>query len=202
MSPDAQAATIIGLGDFVSPIVLDFESLAAGPISGMDVYFTTAGISSVAVAAGVAAGDTLNTNTDGKALASVGGVLSVVDVGGAIDNGTSGGNPTFTIMFSMARTRFGYSHIDQLGNFPVSFFLGVMLVDTFTFTPGSSAPVYLEAATFDRVVISQEAGFTGGFALDNITLDGLVVVPEPATFVLPGLGLALILLGSLRRRNK
>ncbi|MCU0500605.1 MAG: PEP-CTERM sorting domain-containing protein [Anaerolineae bacterium] len=191
------AATIVSIGAFSNPVVLNFESLSTGPISTTDPYFTSIGISSVSVANGTSAGDALDTNTDGKALASVRGSLSVVGVGDPIDNGTSGGNPLFTINFANPQTLFGYSHIDQTGNFPVTFYLGATQVDSFVFSPSSSAPVYLQAASFDRVTIGQEAGFTGGFALDNITING---APEPGTLALLGLGLAG--LAASRRRKQ
>ncbi|MGQ0792753.1 MAG: PEP-CTERM sorting domain-containing protein [Deltaproteobacteria bacterium] len=201
MASSVNAATVVTLGDFTNPVELDFEALAPGPISTTDPYFTSVGISSVTVANGTPGGDILSANTDGQALASVNGVLAVAAVGGAIDDGNSGGNPVFTITFAGNQMFFGYSHIDQFGNFPVTFLLNNAVVDTFTFSGPFTAPVYLQAvAAFNMVQISQEAGNNSGYAIDNITFEGVAAAPEPATLLLLGSGLAAVCLFGRRKR--
>lgn len=194
----AGAATTINLGDFSHPTVLDFEGLSAGPISGTDPYFTSAGISSVSVVNGTFGGDTLDNYFDGNALASVGGVLSVVAPGGPIDDGTVAGAPVFTMQFADVRDKFGIMIADQHGVFQLTFQHLGGTVDTFSWDTGLGESAYVQVNPFDTVIVDHP-GFRYGYAIDNITLEDLAYIPAPGAILLGITGAGVV--GWLRRRR-
>lgn len=184
----AGTVTQITLGDFTNTQVLDFNSATLGAISGTDPLFTNFGISQVTTTASVF-DDTFNNRANSsRALWQNSSGLAIVDPG-ATNNATF---INYTLDFSSLHTNFGVGIHDQGDDFTYTFFNGVTNVGSLTLGSNTFADlfqVYLENdMAFNRVTISN---LGGGFALDNITLEGAssAPIPEPSTMLLLGSGL-------------
>jgi len=174
---------------------LDFSSATAGAISNSDSYFQNFGLSSVEVL-GVTSptGDTLSAGTDGKALGSFEGQLSIVDVSDGIDNFDMGMGLGFSFIEGI--TQFGFQLIDQRNvDLTVETFSNGILIDSLIYSSGSIYPVpsaFFQSDTLiDEFKVTQTSNLSG-WALDNI-VKASVGVPEPSTlaiFVLGMIGLA------------
>jgi hypothetical protein len=174
---------------------LNFSSATVGNISSSNSYFQNFGLSGVEVL-GVTShtGDTLSAGTDGKALGSFQGQLSIVDVGDGIDNFDMGMGLSFSFIDGI--TQFGFQLIDQRNlDLTIDTFLNGVLIDSLIYSSGSSSPVPIALFQSDTLInqfkVTQTEGLSG-WALDNIVKAG-VEVPEPSTlaiFVLGMIGLA------------
>jgi hypothetical protein len=184
--------------------LLDFTSGPAGTVAGNETYFQEFGLSNVGlIGSSSVSGDTLNSGADGKALAIVNGLLSIVNVNDNIDDFNSGGGYTFS--FSRSFSQFGFQIIDQI-NFDttVQTFSNGVLVDSVTYMPAGSFPntsIYYQSDAFiDEFRVISVNG-SGGWALDNISIASkseVSEVPEPSTIALLALGL----MGLASRRFK
>ncbi len=192
--------TPITIGDFNNPIVLDFESVPLGDISGTDPAFTGFGISLVTGTGsdsdpiwgdiGPDTGRALFVREDGT------GQLFISQFGAG--DRPAEDSVTFSIELAESHVRFGVSLASLRIGDPtdLTFFDGPTVVGTITVTrPDASEPIfYFESdVVFDEVLIEHPVG-NQILGLDNITLDQSSV---PALGPLPmgGLTLLLVLLG-------
>lgn len=162
---------------FVGPspnltIALDFDSpfVPSGPITSMDMAFTSAGITSVtqiAVSGWIAQGDTLTgaSNVNGQGLVSDNGIMDIGGPGEPLDS--AGPGDGWEIQLAAPVQEFQVQFIDQLGmNYDVELFMGAMSLGVGNFTYNGtfpSPPDYWRAggAMFDRVLITFPNGSFG-----------------------------------------
>ncbi|MEO0680344.1 MAG: hypothetical protein AAF192_08010 [Pseudomonadota bacterium] len=197
----AKALSVISLSDFDDPAVLDFESVAAGPIDSDAPLFTDIGISSITGTSAAQSVDMFGFAVDGNGLGLIGGVLSVVQPGEVIDAPRRGSDPAFTLALAEPTTRIGIDIVEARSGITLRFLNAGSVVDSFT----PSAPqnlglaIYLELAAFDSVEFFAAASLSPneGWALDNITLEqgAPVPVPLPASALLLLAGLGAVALG-------
>lgn len=179
---------------------LDFSSATPGVISTSDSYLQRFGLLSVEVL-GITSptGDTLSAGTDGKALGSFQGQLSIVDVGDGIDNFDMGMGLSFTFIDEV--TQFGFQLIDQRNvNLTVETFLNGVLIDSILYSAGETYPIpsalFQSDSLIDQFKVTQTSG-ASGWALDNI-IKANIEVSEPSTLSLFSLGM----IGLASRRFK
>ena len=196
----AGTITEINLGDFANVQVLDFETAPLGNISSTDALFTNFGIAQAITNAGLFS-DLYNVRPNSsRALWSTDGMPRIVDPG-AMFNAV---DITYSLFFSSTHTRFGVGAHDEGGAYRFEFFNNFMNVGGITLSANDNPDLrqmYLENdMAFNSVLI--RGG--GGFAIDNITLEGSIVppVPEPSAMLLFGTGIAGIVAWRLRIRKK
>lgn len=197
----AGVITSTTLGTYTNPFVFDFQSPAEGNISGTDGYFTANGISSVTAVSGV--NDDIYDNFPPANT----GLFHNQSTGLLIDNQdgvarTFHTDTVFTFNLSESQHRFGFEILDQLNSdMQISFFDGVTAVGSTTFSYPTSGVInyFHNTDAFNRVVI--EDLVNGGYGLDNITIETVSAVPEPATMTLWALGSLGCAIGAYRRKR-
>jgi len=189
----------IGIGDFIDPTVIDFESVIIGPISGTDALFTSAGITSITPSPEGADTDIYNVRTNSsRALGANSTGLFIADPGtaGAADTNN------WEISFVSPQSRFGFGVHDQ-NDEPL--LITLLLDEVQVGSLSISSPdveffqLYFESTVvFNGLSVTQNATGGFGFMLDNLTIESTSQVPVPAAVWLFGSGL-LCLVGLARR---
>ena len=180
----------IGLADFDSATVIDFESTAIGSISGTDNLFTNAGISLITATAQGTDSDSYDIRTNSSR--ALGGNSSGLFIA---DPGTAGAADTndWLIEFLSPQFRFGFGTHDQNILPLVTLLFDGIQVGSLSNAPSGSDlfQQYFESTVaFNAITISQPGTASGfGFMLDNLTVE-TSNVPEPASLALLALGLA------------
>lgn len=191
----AGVITEIGLGDFITPKVLDYQTAPLGAISGSASLFTNFGISSVSAVGSDFSDGLGNRPNASRSLWFNESGLQIVDPGAG---GLAADQITYTIDFASAIGKFGWAWHDQDDAMLVEFFLGATPVGSVVSsgnhvaggTTNDKRTLYLmNTDSFDRIAITNNTGF-GGFSIDDLTLEA-AAVPEPATIglLIPGIGL-------------
>jgi hypothetical protein len=174
-------ATIIGVGDFASPTIIDFEGLGGGEIGATYPGVTFSGLQG---------GNFYDTGTGN----------GISGTGTNFDNGF--GNPLAT--FASAVTRAGFYITTNDGDDTTVYaYLGATLIGSHFFdTFGSGVTgsfVGIEfLGGFDSLVIDVTSNVNGALAIDDFRYEGSAV-PEPGTLLFLGAGLAALSLRRFRR---
>lgn len=184
----AANATIIGVGDFVSPTIIDFETAPSGLIGS---FYVGQGVIFAHLNGGIA----WDTGTGGGNSLTASNFFS------------EAGFPNGEAIFSGLINKAGFYITTNGGdNTVVSAYSGSTLVGSEFFTTGGAGGGGSFAGLsftsgFDRIVIATEHNINGAFAIDNFRFEGgTQPVPEPATMLLLGTGL--VGLVSARKKKK
>lgn len=197
----AGTITETNLASYSSPFVFDFEAPALGDISGTDSYFTANGISSI-TAVSTRRADTYNSfapSTKGLFHNQNTPTLLIDDLGGVARPFSS--NTVFRINLSEAQHRIGFEILDQEGSdYRIQFFNGVAEVGTITFDYATTNVIryFHNTDLFDSVSITGIG--SQGYGLDNITIQSVAGVPEPASMAI--WGISALGMGWVTRRKK
>lgn len=198
---NAGIISVISLADFSNPQVLDFNSAPLGNISGTDTLFTSFGIDEVSTSGVTNYSDGFDERPNSsRALWEDVNGLRIVDPEVVPATAFLGQPIAYTLKLSTAHSRFGVGVHDQAGDFTYEFFSSSVSVGSISQGAPSADlfQVYFESdMQFDEVRISVSG--SGGYAIDNITLEGSGVVPAPTILSLFGIGLAT--LGWSRRKK-
>jgi hypothetical protein len=182
------SATIIGVGDFMSPTIIDFETAPTGLIGS---FYAGQGVTF----AHLDGGWTYSTGTGG------GDSLT------ATNFYSEAGYPNGEAIFSSPINKVGfYIRTWESDDTEVFAYFGSTLVgseffDTTRSGMGGSFAGLSFTSEFDRIVIATQHNYSGVFAIDDFRFEGgTQPVPEPATMLLMGTGIAGLI--AARRKKK
>lgn len=195
-------AQLVEIGSMtVLNTVVDFDAMAAGPttVGAINTAFPMANLLGITLTPPTAAPGVYNTNPAGRALAgNPNGDLSLYLVDPPA--GDFGAFAEMIIDLGTPSTQFGFNAADWNGPINVRVYNNNVLLGQTPVDAAGAALRFVEwqgGGTFDRVELSTNPEFTAGnWVVPEMHIQA---VPEPATVLALGAGVALL---AFRRRRK